>query len=113
MAALTVANIDQMPGELRFRRPKVKGTEREEAQHELTPHTRELASYYVERLYLLDPTAARPTTTATPAPPTWPAWPGLAGQRPDGHALHHGHGHQEALKEVAAGMRFGFHLLFC
>jgi integrase len=51
VAALKVGNIDLARGELRFRRPKVKGTEHEWAQHELTPRTRELASYYIEHLY--------------------------------------------------------------
>jgi integrase len=51
VAALKVGNIDLTQGELRFRRPKVKGTEHEWAQHELTPRTCELASYYIEHLY--------------------------------------------------------------
>jgi integrase len=50
VATLTVTNIDLAQGELRFRRPKVKGTEYEWAQHELTPRTRKLATYYIERL---------------------------------------------------------------
>jgi integrase len=51
VALVTVGNIDLARAELRFRRPKVKGTEHERAYHKLTPPTRELASYYVEHLY--------------------------------------------------------------
>jgi integrase len=57
VALVTVANIDLGRGELRFRRPKVSSTEHEWAQHELTPRTRELAAYYIERPY---PPALRP-----------------------------------------------------
>jgi integrase len=51
VTALQVGDIHLGKGELRFRRPKVKGTEHEWAQQELTSRTRELSSYYIEHLY--------------------------------------------------------------
>lgn len=51
VALLKVSDVDLASGEIRFRRPKVKGTEHESAIHKLTPETMPVASYYVETLY--------------------------------------------------------------
>jgi integrase len=51
VALLKVGDIDQATGEMRFYRPKVKGTSHEWTTHKLTAKTREVASYYVASLY--------------------------------------------------------------
>lgn len=51
VALLKVSDIDLESGEMRFHRPKVKGTAHEWTTHKLTPATREVASYYMGTLY--------------------------------------------------------------
>lgn len=51
MALLKPGDIDLNSGEMRFFRPKVKGTEHEWTTHKLTDDTRTLAEYYLNRLY--------------------------------------------------------------
>lgn len=50
-ALLTVSNIDLAAGQMRFFRPKVKGTAQEWTTHKMTPQMWELSSYYIESLY--------------------------------------------------------------
>jgi len=50
-ALLKASDIDLASGEIRFYRPKVKGTAHEWTTHKLTPATREVAAYYLEALY--------------------------------------------------------------
>lgn len=57
VALLKPGDIDLEIGEMRFFRPKVKGTEHEWTTHKLTDDTRNLANYYVNNLY---PPALRP-----------------------------------------------------
>lgn len=51
LALLKVRDIDLKTGEMRFYRPKVKGTEHEWTTHKLTAETREVSSYYIGSLY--------------------------------------------------------------
>jgi integrase len=51
VAILNVRDLNLDAGEMTFYRPKVKGTDHEWTTHKLTPATRELASYYIGRLY--------------------------------------------------------------
>ncbi len=51
LALLKVHHIDLTTGEMRFYRPKVKGTAHEWTIHQLTAETRELSTYYIESLY--------------------------------------------------------------
>ncbi len=51
VALLKVGDITLASGEMRFYRPKVKGTAHEWTTHKLTPATREVASYYIGTLY--------------------------------------------------------------
>jgi integrase len=48
---LQPGNFDLGTGEMRFYRPKVKGTTHEWTKHKLTADTRHLAAYYLEALY--------------------------------------------------------------
>jgi len=51
VAILRASNINLSRGEMRFFRPKVKGTSQEWASHKMTPGMAEVASYYLEHLY--------------------------------------------------------------
>ncbi len=51
LALLKTADFDLTTGEMRFYRPKVKGTAHEWTTHQLTAKTRELSTYYIESLY--------------------------------------------------------------
>ncbi len=51
LALLKAGDIDLATGEMRFYRPKVKGTAHEWTTHQLTPETREVSSYYIKSLY--------------------------------------------------------------
>lgn len=51
LALLKASDIDLKTGEMRFYRPKVKGTEHEWTTHKLTAETREVSSYYIRALY--------------------------------------------------------------
>lgn len=51
LALLKVSDLNLATGEMRFYRPKVKGTDHEWTTHKLTAETREVASYYIESLY--------------------------------------------------------------
>lgn len=57
VALLKVRDFDLTRGEMRFFRPKVKGTEHEWTTHKLTADTYRVASYYISQLY---PPALRP-----------------------------------------------------
>ncbi len=48
---LQAKDIDLAAGQLRFYRPKVKGTANEFTSHKLTPETRQVASVYLKELY--------------------------------------------------------------
>ncbi|MBP6806639.1 MAG: site-specific integrase, partial [Chloroflexi bacterium] len=47
VALLKAGDLDLDTGEMRFYRPKVKGTAHEWTTHKLTPATRAVASYYI------------------------------------------------------------------
>lgn len=51
LALLKASDIDLKTGEMRFYRPKVKGTEHEWTTHKLTAETHEVSSYYIGSLY--------------------------------------------------------------
>ncbi|MCP4423465.1 MAG: site-specific integrase, partial [Chloroflexi bacterium] len=51
LALLKAHQIDLATGEMRFYRPKVKGTAHEWTTHQLTAETQEVSSYYIESLY--------------------------------------------------------------
>ncbi len=51
LALLKASNVDLKTGEMRFYRPKVKGTEHEWTTHKLTEETRLVSTYYIESLY--------------------------------------------------------------
>ncbi len=51
VALLKAGDLDLDTGEMRFYRPKVKGTAHEWTTHKLTPATRAVASYYIGSLY--------------------------------------------------------------
>ncbi|MFQ5422082.1 MAG: site-specific integrase [Anaerolineae bacterium] len=51
LAPLKAGDIDLATGEMRFYRPKVKGTAHEWTTHQLTAETRDLSSYYIQSLY--------------------------------------------------------------
>ena len=51
VALLKAGDLDLDTGEMRFYRPKVKGTAHEWTTHKLTPATRAVASYYIGTLY--------------------------------------------------------------
>jgi len=51
VALLKVSDIDLSTGEMRFYRPKVKGTAHEWTTHKLTPQTGEIAAHYVGTHY--------------------------------------------------------------
>lgn len=51
LALLKASDVDLKTGEMRFYRPKVKGTDHEWTTHKLTVETREVSTYYIESLY--------------------------------------------------------------
>jgi integrase len=51
LALLKASDIDLKTGEMRFYRPKVKGTDHEWTTHKLTAETRQVSTYYLESLY--------------------------------------------------------------
>lgn len=51
LALLKASNIDLATEEMRFYRPKVRGTVHEWTIHQLTPATRDLAAHYIQSLY--------------------------------------------------------------
>ncbi|MCP4426831.1 MAG: site-specific integrase [Chloroflexi bacterium] len=51
VALLKAGDFDLGTGEMRFYRPKVKGTAHEWTTHQLTTAAREVSSYYIESLY--------------------------------------------------------------
>jgi len=51
IALLKAADFDLAAGEMRFYRPKVKGSDHEWTTHKLTAETREVSTYYISSLY--------------------------------------------------------------
>ncbi|MBP8055174.1 MAG: site-specific integrase [Chloroflexi bacterium] len=51
VALLKISNFDLAAGEMRFFRPKVKGTAQEWSTHKLTPQTLQIVSHYIKKLY--------------------------------------------------------------
>ncbi|MCB8983409.1 MAG: site-specific integrase [Ardenticatenaceae bacterium] len=51
VALLKASDMDLAAGEMRFYRPKVKGTDHEWTTHKLTAQTHKIVSHYLERLY--------------------------------------------------------------
>lgn len=58
VAILRVSDVNVATGEIRFFRPKVKGTSQEWTTHKMTPQMCELVSYYMTQLY---PPTLQPT----------------------------------------------------
>lgn len=65
MALLKVGDIDLAAGEMRFYRPKVKGTAHEWTTHKLTSDANALASFYLSSLYPLSLLPDSPLLLAT------------------------------------------------